>query len=192
MKFSLLCAVSVLACSSCEKARKLFEKNEKKPPTPTTSAPAASTQAHTGTTVSEISESDFESFSQQTGKVLIVDFYADWCGPCRKLGPILDQVASSHNGLVLVGKVNVDKSQALAEKEGVQGIPDVRIFRDGKQVDRFVGLPPEADVRRRVEEQLKGLTPQTAEPIEATKPKPAAPLTQPMTKDWMPDGMKRR
>ena len=93
----------------------------------------------------------------QPGKVVVIDFYADWCGPCRKLGPILDQIASEHGGKILVGKVNVDQNRELASSEGVRGIPDVRIFRDGREVDRFVGLPGESEVRRRLEVHLKGL-----------------------------------
>lgn len=221
VKFSFILVATLLACSSCEKVRDLIGKGGEKPAAVAeTKAPAAPAKPHTGPAVSEISASDFESFRQQTGKVIIIDFYADWCGPCRKLGPILDQVASSHQGLVLVGKVNVDKSPALASSEGVKGIPDVRMFRDGKEIDRFVGAPPEAEVRRRVESHLKGLAsapPTSAEAekpkIKAGKPKAAAgkpsgaagkpkaeeeqpkvaePLTRPMPKNWMPEGMKRR
>lgn len=209
MKHSLLLVAAFLSCSSCEKVRTLIGKGEKKPAATATAAvtaPATATQAYSGPAVSEISASEFESFRQQAGKVVVIDFYADWCGPCKKLGPILDQVAASHPGLVVVGKVNVDKSPALASGEGVKSIPDVRIFRDGKEVDRFVGLPPESEVRRRVESHLKGFVsavPKSAEPkkaktetekakTEAEKPKVAEPLTRPMPKDWMPEGMKRR
>ncbi len=215
MKFSLILVATLLGCSSCEKVRSLIGKGGEKPPA------AAAAKPYTGAAVSEISASDFESFRQQTGKVVIIDFYADWCGPCKQLGPILDQVASSHQGLVLVGKVNVDKSPELAAGEKVKGIPDVRIFLDGKEVDRFVGFPPEAEVRRRVESHLKGIVPAAPKPAEAEKPKievektkvseaektkgaagkpktevekpkVAEPLTLPMPKDWMPEGMKRR
>jgi len=205
VKFLLLLVATLLGCSSCEKVRTLIGKGEKKPPATAPTAPVTKPYVG-GAAVSEISASDFEGFRQQTGKVIIVDFYADWCGPCKQLGPILDQVAASHPGLVLVGKVNVDKSPALASGEGVKSIPDVRIFRDGKQVDRFVGLPPEAEVRRRVEAHLKEVVPPAPKPAEvekpkaeagkpkaeAEKPKVAEPLTRPMPKDWMPEGMKRR
>lgn len=220
MKFSLLLVATLLGCSSCEKVRTLIGKGEKKPPTAApapaatpaaaaapASAPATAPKPYVaGPAVSEISAGDFESFRQQTGKVIIVDFYADWCGPCKQLGPILEQVAASHSGLVLVGKVNVDKSPELAGREGVKSIPDVRIFRDGKEIDRFVGLPPEAEVRRRVESHLKAVESPAPKPavVEKTKteagaaktkpekPKVAEPLTRPMPKNWMPEGMKRR
>lgn len=218
MKLSFLLLAILFGCSSCEKVRSLLKKDEGKPPAPakatattpaaTTPTTAPATPSYAGQTVSEISASDFESFRQQPGKVVIIDFYADWCGPCRQLGPILERVASSHQGLVVVGKVNVDKSPELASSEGVKGIPDVRIFRDGKEIDRFVGLPPETEVRRRIESHLKVSPPPAPKPAEVAKPKtepgkskteaeaeipkPATPPIQPMIKDWMPEGIKRR
>jgi putative thioredoxin len=128
----------------------------------------------------------------QRGRVVIVDFHAEWCGPCRQLGPILEKIANEKQGLVLVGKVNVDHNKQLAADEGVRGIPDVRIYRDGKLVDKFVGLPSEGDVRQRIESQLKGLPPIAPAAAESTKSKTAEPVTTPMSKDWLPDGMKRR
>jgi len=190
MKFYILLLITLFASSSCEKVRTIIRKGGGKPTAP--AAPAVASTPYTGPAVSEISENDFESFRQQTGKVIVIDFYADWCGPCKKLGPILDQVASSHQGQVLVGKVNVDKSPKISTSHGVKSIPDVRIFRDGKEVDRFVGLPPAAEVRRRIENHLKALPPVAPKPVEAEKPKPTTPMTQPMSKDWLPEGMKRR
>lgn len=214
VKFSHILVVTLLGCSSCEKVRSLLGKGGEKPPAAAEAkAAVVAAKPYTGAAASEISASDIGGFRQQAGKVVIIDFYADWCGPCKQLGPILDQIASSHQGLVLVGKVNVDKSPELAASEKVSGIPNVRIFRDGKEVDRFVGLPPEAEVRRRVESQLKRLVPTATKPAEAGKPKVgeagkpkctaekladvetpkvAEPLTRPMPKDWMPEGMKRR
>ena len=183
--FFLFAVVVLGFLPSCDKARDLAKKLGKKPTT-ATAAP------YTGSLVSQITKDEFDTFSKQTGRVALIDFYADWCGPCRKLGPILDKLTEEKNGLVLVGKVNVDKSPSLASANGVQGIPDVRIFRDGKQVDRFVGLPGEAEVRRRIEKQLEGLPQITAETVDPTKPKTAEPTTQPMSKDWLPPGMQRR
>ena len=183
--FFLFAVVVLGFLPSCDKARDLAQKLGKKP----TSATAA---PYTGSLVSEITKDEFDTFSKQTGRVVLIDFYADWCGPCRKLGPILDKLTEEKNGLVLVGKVNVDKSPSLASANGVQGIPDVRIFRDGKQVDRFVGLPGEAEVRRRIEKQLEGLPQIPAEAVDPAKPKTAEPTTQPMSKDWLPPGMQRR
>lgn len=181
--FPLLAIAALGVLSSCEKVKDLAGRIGKP------SAPAA---PFAGPLVSEISESDFDSFVAQPGRVVIVDFYADWCGPCRQLAPILDQIATEKRGTVLVGKVNVDKSGALAARHGVQGIPDVRIFRDGKQVDQFVGLPGESVVRSKIEALAKGLQAPPPAAAGAGKAEAGKPLAQPMSKDWLPPGMQRR
>ncbi len=179
-------ALVLASLTSCDKARDLVKKFAEK------SKPAPAATPHAGAFVSEITEGEYETFSKQAGRVVLIDYYADWCGPCRQLGPMLEKIADEQSGLVLVGKVNVDKFPALASKAGVQGIPDVRIFRDGTQVDRFVGLPGEAEVRQRIESQLKGLPPIPDEAVDPTKPKAPEPPIQPMSKDWMPPGIQRR
>ena len=78
------------------------------------------------------------------GKLMMVDFWADWCGPCRMLGPVIEQLAGQYPDVV-VGKVNVDDEQELALRYGVMSIPTVIFFKDGKEIDRKVGvMPPEA------------------------------------------------
>lgn len=133
-----------------------------------------------------VDSSNFDSFSRQPGRVVIVDFYADWCGPCRALSPVLEVIAADHPGRVLLGKVNVDQSKELASLNGVSGIPDVRIYREGLRVDSFKGMGNPAEIRARIEKQLVGLPPA---PPAKTAPKP---VIQPATKDWMPPGMQRR
>ena len=85
-----------------------------------------------------------ESFDKALGegKLMMVDFWADWCGPCRMLAPVIDQLAERYEGKVVSGKVNVDDEQELAIRYGVMSIPTVIFFKDGKEIHREVGALP--------------------------------------------------
>jgi len=176
--------MAVLCClCSCDKVRDLAGRLGKP------SKPAAAATPFAGPLVSDIAEADYESFRNLPGRVIVIDFHGDRCGLCHQLAPVLVRIAAEQGGRVLVGRINVDQAPSLAMKEDVNGLPDVRIYRDGKKVDDFVGMPGEAEVRRRIEVHAKGLP--------APPPPPAGgggsqPLTRPMPKDWMPEGMQRR
>ena len=73
-----------------------------------------------------------------------MDFWADWCGPCKMLGPTIEKLGESYDGKALIGKVNVDDEPELAQRFGVMSIPTVIFFRNGEEIDRKVGLMPEA------------------------------------------------
>ena len=85
-------------------------------------------------------KADFEKVVMEGKGVVLVDFWASWCGPCRMVGPIIEQLAEEYEGKVTVGKVNVDEESALASEFAVVSIPTIIVFKDGKQVEKLVGV----------------------------------------------------
>jgi len=86
-----------------------------------------------------LNQANFEDNVLKSKVTVLVDFWAEWCGPCRMISPLLEQIANDHAGKVVVGKVNVDQEQALASKYGIQSIPAFFIFKNGQVTDQFVG-----------------------------------------------------
>ena len=84
----------------------------------------------------------------------MVDFWASWCGPCKMLSPVIERLAEQYEGKVLVGKVNVDDEPNLAMRFGVMSIPTVIFFKDGKEIDRKVGVMPEASFTAVLDQNL--------------------------------------
>jgi thioredoxin len=86
-----------------------------------------------------LTNANFESEVKKAGTPILVDFWAEWCGPCRMVAPVLEQIADELVGKVRIGKVNVDEENGLAGRYGIQSIPTLLLFKDGRVVDQFIG-----------------------------------------------------
>ena len=88
----------------------------------------------------EITDSSFDEVVTRNTKPVLVDFWAEWCAPCRMLSPVVDEVASSYEGKIVVGKVNIDEQPGLAQKFGVMSIPTLILFKNGKIEKKSIGV----------------------------------------------------
>ena len=90
----------------------------------------------------QVTDATFEQEVLKSDVPVLLDFWAPWCGPCRMLGPVIEELATEYEGRVVVGKVDVDNNQEFAAKYGVRNIPTVLVFKDGEVVGRQVGVAP--------------------------------------------------
>ena len=100
--------------------------------------------------LNEVSDGDFEAQVLQSSEPVLIDFWAPWCGPCRMITPIVEQLAAENAGSIKVVKINVDESPNTAATYGVSAIPTLMIFKDGEVVERFVGVQP----KRRLQDAI--------------------------------------
>ncbi len=107
-----------------------------------------------GTAVLEVSDASFDSEVLQSEQPVLVDFWAVWCGPCKMIGPIVDQVAESYAGRLKVAKVNVDQNGATPGRYGIRGIPALLFFKGGKVADQIVGYVPREVIEEKVNRLL--------------------------------------
>ena len=102
----------------------------------------------------EITEQNFESEVLQADHPVLVDFWAEWCGPCRTLGPVIESLAGQYGGKVSIGKVDVDSNQKLAMRFGIRSIPTVMLFDNGQVVSNFVGVRARGEYEQAIDNVL--------------------------------------
>ncbi len=102
----------------------------------------------------EFNESNFEELVLKSDKPVLVDFWAEWCGPCKMVGPVVEEVASDYEGKAVVGKVNVDQNPSISAKYGIRSIPTILFIKDGEVVDKSVGAVPKKTLTEKLDAQM--------------------------------------
>ena len=102
----------------------------------------------------EITDSNFEDVVLKSEKPVLVDFWAEWCGPCRMVGPVVEELAKEYDGRAVIGKVNVDQNSAISANYGIRNIPTLLYFKNGILVDKQVGVVPKATLAAKLDAQL--------------------------------------
>lgn len=102
----------------------------------------------------EITDSNFDEVVTNSDKPVLVDFWAEWCGPCRLVGPVVDEIAKEYEGKAVVGKVNVDENPDISVKFGIRNIPALLFFKNGEIVDKQIGAVPKSALVEKLEKQL--------------------------------------
>jgi thioredoxin 1 len=101
-----------------------------------------------------VSDNSFQSEVVESQEPVLVDFWAEWCGPCRMMAPVLDKIADDYEGSLKITKLDVDHNQQSAAKFGVQSIPTMILFKDGKEVERLIGYMPQEKLLGRIKPHL--------------------------------------
>ena len=96
----------------------------------------------------KVTDASFDSDVIKSQEPVVVDFWAEWCGPCRAIGPALEEIATEMGGKVKIAKLNVDENPKIAERFGIRSIPTLMVFKDGKQVATKIGAGPKSELSR--------------------------------------------
>ena len=102
----------------------------------------------------EFTDSNFEAEVLNSDKPVLVDFWAEWCGPCRMIGPVVEEMAGEYDGKAKIGKVNVDNNPEISVKYGIRSIPALLMFKNGEVVDQIVGAVPKPHLTKQLDAQL--------------------------------------
>src|SRR6187549_369165 len=102
----------------------------------------------------EITDANFEELVLKSDKPVLVDFWAEWCGPCRMVGPVVEELAKEYEGKAVIGKVNVDLNSNISANYGIRNIPTLLYFKNGQLVDKQVGVVPKAALAAKLDAQM--------------------------------------
>jgi len=98
--------------------------------------------------------SNFQEVVLNSDKPVLVDFWAEWCGPCKMIGPLIEELSTEMDGQAVIGKLNVDENPDIAANYGIRSIPTLLIFKGGEMVDKIVGAVPKATIAQKINAQL--------------------------------------
>lgn len=102
----------------------------------------------------QLTDNNFQTEVIDSEKVALVDFWAEWCGPCRMIGPVVEELAKEYDGRAVIGKVNVDDNPQVASQFGIRSIPTILFFKGGKLVDKQVGVVPRSVLEQKLKAQI--------------------------------------
>jgi thioredoxin 1 len=100
---------------------------------------------------------NFQTEILDSDKVVLVDFWATWCGPCMMLGPVIDELADDYAGKAVIAKLNVDENSTTAAKYGIRSIPSLLLFKNGKVIDQMLGAMPKNTIAKKLDEHITSL-----------------------------------